>query len=180
MITIDDRGFEAVARGNAAFLRQAAKVLKNSLTRTLRRTATTVRQDIRSQSGLGRSVWGEKASGLTRQKLVTIIKPRAGGDSIETGLSFRGLPKLIEEGGTIKAHAIRPSKGKLLVFEVNGKIVAARAVRHPGARVRAHGFGGSALRRNETAIAEDLNRSLQNLVNQAYAASGGNFEESFG
>jgi hypothetical protein len=98
-----------------------------------------------------------------------------------TGLRFRGIPRLIEEGGRTKPHKIQSRKGKagLLVFEGRPRgewgtssIVAIRSVQHPGGRVRAHGFGGSALRRDERLFADDVNASIRRVLDAAEAAHG--------
>lgn len=180
MIELELRGVDELMEGNRRFLREAARAIKNSLSRTLRRTATTVRRDVRTASGIGRSIWGRNASGLAKQKLVSIIEPRSRGEDIETGLKFKGLPRLIEEGGRIKPHPIKANRARRLVFEGrSGRLVSIQQVRHPGMTVRSHGFGAAAIRQNEGAIAEDVNRSIQNVVNWAYGSGGGNFEVNF-
>lgn len=181
MIEVDLRGVEALTRANAAFPKVAARAIKNSLTRTTRRVATQVRKEIRTGSGIGRSIWGQKAGGLTKQKLVSIIPPHASADAIETGLSFRGIPKLVEQGGRIKAHVIKANRSKRLIFEGRaGRTVVTHSVKHPGAAVRAHLFGQRAIRQNEPTIADDVNRSIQNAVNEVYEKQGGDFEVRLG
>ncbi len=177
-LSLDLRGVDALIANNKRFLREVTRALKNSLTRTLRRTRTTVQRDIRTESSLGRKIWGRSASGLKSQGLVSIIEPKGEGDGIVTGLRFKGIPRLLEDGGRIKAHRIKAREGRL-VFEVGGKTIYARAVKHPGGPVHKHGFGSRRLRENERLIADDVNRSIQNTVNQVYENRGGDFEIAF-
>lgn len=168
MIELDLRGVAELAQKNTRFLRDAGKALKNSLTRTTRRGATAVKRDVRA-SGIGRRIWGKDPSGLTKQKLVAAISPRVRGDAIEAGLRFKGIPKLIEEGGRIKQHKIiGKTKRGLLVFEGHRGTVFARGVRHPGGPVRQHGFGAAWLRQNESMISEDVNQSIRKVVEETY------------
>lgn len=168
-LSLDLRGVDALIAKNARFPKMLSRAVVNSFRRTLRRTATSVQRDIRSQSGIGRTIWGKNASGLRKQSLVTIIRPRVTEGAIETGLRFRGIPKLLEEGGRLKAHKIRGKSARgLLVFEGRKGLVVIKSVQHPGAAVRAHGFGGSALRRNERTIAQDVDASIRKTVEQVY------------
>jgi len=168
-LQLDLRGVDALLTKNRRFPGILRRAVVNSLRRTVRRTATVVKQEIRSGSGIGRTIWGKNASGLTKQGLVSIIRPRVSGDSIETGLSFRGIPKLIEEGGRIKAHRIKGKTARgFLAFEGRKGLILTKSVQHPGSTVRAHGFGGSALRRNERMIADDVNAAIRKAVEETY------------
>jgi hypothetical protein len=82
-------------------------------------------------------------------KLVGLIRIRAREQQIEAGLYLKGMAKLIEAGGRIKAHRI--GKGM-----------------HPGADVRAHGFGASNLRRDEGGILAALDTDVGKLLTESY------------
>ena len=172
-LSLDLKGADELMAKSRILPKLLSRAVKNSLTRTLRRTATTVRKDIQ-RSGIGRTIWGKKISGMVKQKLVTIIQPHASGESIETGLRFRGIPRLIEEGGRMKAHPIGSRKGAdgVIVFKGRTGWVVTKGVKHPGSMVRAHGFGGSALRRDERLFADDVNASIRRVLDAAEAAHG--------
>lgn len=180
-LDVNLQGVQELIYRNRLFAKRAARTIKNSLQRTLRRTATQVSKDIRSR-GIGRAIWEGKggAGDIKRQKLITVIEPHAEGDSIVTGLKFRGVPRLIEEGGRTKAHPIVGGKGKhgLLIFEgrsgsFGGEgLVRKKRVQHPGGPVRRGGGGPGAtrLRQNRGLIEQDLNDSIRKLVEGMYGA----------
>lgn len=174
-LQINLRGVEEILAKNARFLPVLRRAVVNSLRRTTRRAATEVKADVRTRSGIGRKIWGKDPSGLTKQGLISIIQPQVRGDSIEAGLKLRGIPRLLEEGGRYGPHTIRSKRGGFLVFEGRPRgefgtssMVVTRKVEHRGSPVRPHGFGGSALRRRQSEIADDLNLSIRNAVNATY------------
>lgn len=150
MIEIELRGHEAIIESSKRFRNGLRKTMENSLRRGVRPTIADTKRDIRTSSGLGRTIWGKNSSGLN--KLVTLIRVRGNEAQVETGIKFKGLPRMIEEGGQIRPHAIKigPYTDSL------GRNMPARTLQHPGAPVRAHGFGGSNLRRDEGHILETL------------------------
>lgn len=150
MIEIELRGAEALIESSKRFRNGMRRTVENSLRRGVRKTITDTKRDIRTGSGIGRKIWGRNASGLN--KLVTLIRVRASETAIETGIKFKGLPRMIEEGDQIRPHAIKvgPYTDSL------GRSMPARTLQHPGAPVRAHGFGGSNLRRDEGHILDTL------------------------
>lgn len=151
-----------------AFRRSLARTLKNSFTRTLRRTATVVKKDVRG-AGIGRSIWGRNSSGLTKQKLIQTIEPRSDGDEIVTGLVLRGIPRIMELGGRLGPHRIKANRAKRLVFMGRaGTLVSVGSVNHPGARVRPYGFAAHAIRRNEGMIVSDLDASVAKALDGAF------------
>jgi hypothetical protein len=181
MLSLDMRGVAELLAKNASFARALKRAIKNPLQRGARKSATEARKQIPS-SGIGRTIWGKNPSGLTKQKLVTAIEPRGGGESVDgtltgdavvTGVKLRGIPRLLEDGGRIKPHTIKPRGGAVgrarLAFMGSRGLVMPRSVRHPGAPVRAHGFAAATLQRNGPAIVADVNLSVQNAVAEAYA-----------
>jgi hypothetical protein len=159
MIEIDLHGAEAFLESSKRFRNGLRRTIENSLRRGIRKTITATKTDIRTDSGLGRTIWGRKPAGLN--KLVTLIRVRGGETAIETGMKLKGLPRLIEQGGQIRPHAIR-----IRAFTDRlGRRMPPRTVQHPGAPVRAHGFGGSNLRRDENhilqALSDDVGRWLE-------------------
>lgn len=193
MLSLDMRGVSELLAKNRSFGRALKRALKNSLQRGARRSATETRKQVAAQSGIGRTIWGKNQSGLTKQKLVTAIEPRGGGEAVEgslsgdavvTGVRLRGIPKLVEEGGRTKAHTIKPRGGAVgrerLAFVTGGKLVRPRSVRHPGSPIRPHGFAAATLQRNAPGIVADVNRSVQNAVAEAFLGQGGQGEVILG
>lgn len=91
--------------------------------------------------GAGRRIWLTKTRGTGIPPLIIKnIKPTydASADAYVGGLQAIGMAALIEGGGHTKPHAIKPRGGSVagrLVFQVGGRLVFARAVRHPGSPI---------------------------------------------
>lgn len=150
MIEIELRGAEALIAASKRFRNGLRKTVENSLRRGVRKTIKDTKRDIQTGSGIGRTIWGKNPVGLS--KLVTLIRVRGSETAIETGMKLKGLPRMIEEGGQIRPHRI-PIRA---FTDSLGRNMPARTVQHPGAPVRAHGFGGSNLQRDESHILETL------------------------
>jgi hypothetical protein len=128
-----------------------SRVTLNAIRRVVRRHITTTKQDIRTQSGIGRSIWGKNASGLNT--IVSLIRARMTPEMIETGIKLKGLPKMIEEGGRTKPFQMHPYGNKF-----------AKKVTHPGAPIRAHHFAQTQLLRASPLIVREVEISLGRLV----------------
>lgn len=162
MIDIDLHGMEALLESSKRFRRGLTRTIANSLRRGVRKTITDTKRDIRTGSGIGVAVWGRKPSGLN--KIVTLIRVRADEAQVVTGIKLKGLALLIEQGGQIAPHKIRIGS----FIDSRGRHMPARTVQHPGGPVRAHGFGGSNLRRDEDRILNTLADDVGKWLGQAY------------
>lgn len=95
------------------------------------------RKDYRSRS-LGRALWGRgRKKTATHPPLVLKTIPArlsASSGGFIGGLRVKGIAALIETGGSIERHRIKGNP--FLYFESKGKLVRARVVRHPGAKVK--------------------------------------------
>jgi hypothetical protein len=154
-----------------AFLRDYYKTLDRSLTNALRRgltrIATATKNQIRTESGIGRTIWGKKPGNLTKQVYRMKITKR--GDDLQSGIKLKGLPALVEAGGQIKPHEIKPKNRPFLAFRgEKGWVFTKDPVHHPGATVRAHGFGKAAAQREAPAILADMNAEIDALHGKAF------------
>lgn len=103
-------------RQTGAFLRRRMRSLQ-------RRIATQARQDVPVRTGhLGRSI---------REGQVRMSGPRTVDGSVEATARYAAP---VHEGS--RPHIIRPRKAKALRFEIGGRTVFARMVRHPGTKAR--------------------------------------------
>ena len=127
--TMELKGVDKLIASNKTYAKRLPGVVLNAVRRPLRRKVTRIKQRIKRESGLGKSIWGAKGKGVGLDKIVKLIKSKVSGDgtSLITGVSLKGLPVLIEQGGQIKPHIIKKAWGKV-------------TANHPGAPVRAHGF----------------------------------------
>jgi len=166
-LQLDIRGAERILEGCRTFQRQVSRGFENALRRGVRRALKDVNNDIRNRSGLGRSIWGKKGKGL--KAFATLIRPRREGEMVETGIKFRGLAALIEKGGRIAPHKITPVEGGKLIFEGRSGRVFAKVVNHPGAPVRAHGYGRQAVEKHAPAIAAEVNESVGKVLQEAFS-----------
>lgn len=152
MIAIDLKGAEDLVESSERFRKGFTRAVDHSFRRSLRKTATATRKDIAGQSGFGRSVWGQRSEwgrSVKLSKIVGLIRLRIRDEHVEAGLYLRGMAKVIEEGGRVKPHRF-------------GKGV------HPGAAVRAHGFGRSNLERDETRILSTLEADVGDHLEKSY------------
>jgi hypothetical protein len=158
-------------REGEAQLRKFARMLDrpiiNALRRGLTRVATATKNEIRTRSGIGRSIWAKKASTLSKQ--VYRMKVTKRGEDLETGIKLKGIPALIEEGGRIAAHSIRPKSRPFLAFQASGRwIFTRKPVQHPGSMVHRHGFAKAAMDREAPAIVEEMNRQIGVLKEESF------------
>lgn len=155
MISIDLRGAERFLETSRKFRGSLTRTISRSLGRGLRKTAAKTRRDLRGLGmvrGITRSTWGRRKE----NRLTARVKPirlRIGGEGVEAALGLYGFAAALEGGGRLVPHTIH---------------VGGRAIRHPGARVERHGFGGSNLRRDDRAILQQLDQDVGELVGRLY------------
>lgn len=161
-LRIEFSGVKQLMAQNAAFAKRLPGVVTNAMRRPLRHKATRVRQRIRRETGIGKSVWGFKGGQIGLERVVKVIRPRIKGDSLITGLRLTGLPAMIETGGQIKPHIIKRAWGRA-------------TVNHPGAAVRAHYIAKQEMANAGSevvqAIAADLQKLKAKVFNSEYAAA---------
>lgn len=161
------KGVDALMKQSVTFQKKLPTNVLNSIRRQVRRTITTVKRDIRQSSGIGRRIWQKNAS--TLNKLVTLVRARVRDNAIETGISLKGLPGLIEQGGQIKRHEI---KGKpWLIFTGKQGLVFAKKVQHPGAAVRRHSYADQAVKRDESAVQLEVRTGITTLIGETFGQS---------
>lgn len=107
----------------AALSSETLRIGRQKMASLKRRTATQARVDVPVDTGnLGRSI-GEGPT--------TIEGPFTVGGSVHATAHYAAP---VHEGA--RPHIIRPKNAKALRFEVDGRVVFARLVRHPGNRAR--------------------------------------------
>ena len=111
------------------------------------------RNAVAQESGIGRTIWGRDQSGLEKQGLVKqgklLIDPTWG----RTSLILRGIPGLLEDGGTIKPHTIR-----------NGFGHRGRRIPHPGMTLRPHGFGKDSMDKGLDPIQREVDEAIGEML----------------
>lgn len=114
-----------------------------------------------------------KASGDLLQvrtgKFVRSIKAgvRTGKNSV-TGRVYSNDVRahLFEFGGTTPPHEIAPKNAKALLLQMRGGTVFATSVHHPGSRYEARNIIHSAFDEMKSAIVEDLERAVLDVVSR--------------
>jgi hypothetical protein len=167
-VTLELKGVEEMIKANQNFAKRLPTAVLNGIRNQVRQNITTVKRDIRTKSGLGNRIWGKKGKGL--DSIVTLVKSRAAGGAVETGIKLKGMAAMIESGGQIKPHKI---VGKpFLVFPgKSGGVTFAKVVNHPGAPVRAHNFARQALDRDGQKITTSVDKSVGKLRDQVFGAA---------
>lgn len=82
------------------------------------------------------------------------------------GIRIKGFAALIEQGGKTDAHIIRARAANKLVFTAGGKLVAVRAVRHPGSIIRKRPFVEKRLRSIIPVLEATLSSRLSKLFDR--------------
>lgn len=164
-ITLDLRGAEELIGTSRKIQGLIGRTTLNAMRRVVRRRITTTKKRIRTESGLGTSIWGKKGSGL--EKMVTLIKARLTPETIETGIKLKGLPKLLETGGRTKAHDITSKSGVLGPWTFNGRMMFAKTVKHPGSTIRPHGIAEAELKAAGPEVVREVDAALGKLVGNA-------------
>lgn len=154
-MTVDLKGVDKLIASSQAFRERLPGAVLNAMRDQLRRTLDTVKRDIASNSGIGQTIWGKNPKGL--DKLVTLIQARVKDGAIETGIRVNGLPKIIDQGGTIKPHFIRHGFGR-----------PKNRIPHPGTQVRQHGFARTALDRDVSKVILEVRMAVVKLSSQTF------------
>lgn len=103
--------------------RQTRELLQARMESLQRRIANQARQDVPVKTGhLGRSV---------REGAVRFVGPLTVAGSVEATASYAAA---VHEGS--RPYVIRPRNASVLRFEVGGRTVFAKMVRHPGTKAR--------------------------------------------
>lgn len=150
-VMVQLNGVDKLMASNEAFRKKFPGTVLNAFRRQLRRTITTVKREIATDSGIGQTIWGKNRSGL--DKVVTLIQARASEGQIETGIRLVGIPRLVEEGGPIKPHFIRNGFGR-----------SGNRIPHPGMTIRAHHIARRALDRDTSKVLMEARLSIQKLI----------------
>lgn len=171
-VGIDQAQFDRIA---AAFQGVQVRTVPTVL-RTARKAVWTfvvpdVKARIANDSGIGRTIWGgtsfwdgsDRTIGLDRQGLVTQGRLLITEDGGQTSLVLRGIPALLEGGGTIAPHDIRRPFGNK---DRRGKELEKPRprMRHPGMRLRAHRFGRDELRSDEGQIQAFVTEAVAEML----------------
>ena len=162
-------GLDTLMEMNRRYASAVPGAILNGIRNQVRQTITVVKSDIRTKSGLGRRIWGKKASGIN--SIVTLVKARSAGGLVETGIKLKGMAAMIESGGQTKPHVI---KGKpYLAFPGKGGdgFTITKQVNHPGAPVRRHDFAKDALDRDGQKIQLAVSASLQRTKERIFGAA---------
>lgn len=155
-LTLELTGVDELVKANATYARRLPGVVLNAIRRPLRRTVTKVRQRIRRESGIGKSIWGARGKAGGLERVVRMISAKASGASIHTGIRLTGLPVLIEEGGQIKPHLIKKAWGRAIA-------------KHPGGPVRAHFFARSEMAHVTAPILQAIRADLDKLKAKVFS-----------
>ncbi len=159
-LTLQLKGVDKLMAQNRAFAGRLPGVALNAVRRPLRRKITVIKRRIKTECGIGDSVWGKNASGLNR--IVTLIKARVRAGALETGVKVVGLAALIEQGGRIKPHTIRRGFGR-------------GPMPHPGSTVRGHNIARQEMDAVSSevmlAVREDISKLISNTFGSSSAAA---------
>jgi hypothetical protein len=139
--------------------------IRAGMVRALRRTGTAVQGtavDLFRQRGIGRRIFGKKASGA--RGLITRGKLRVTDGVLEQPIKVKGLAAIQERGGRIKAHVIKPKVRKRLAFSIAGKPIVVGLVKHPGANMPAIPYLERAARQHMGKFREEVEKELAKAV----------------
>ena len=181
MIQVELRGYEKLLEGNERFQRAVTSTLYRSLMRGLRPVAEGTRDSylgVPMFRHIAESKWGRKRGNapgsrikVSRARGQIVGAGAAQGAEFEAAIGLYGYAGVFEEGGRLAPHTIvlggrlsSPSRtGRPRRIKGTGRVI-----RHPGSTVARHGFGGSNLRHNESAILAELDRDIEALLHEAY------------
>jgi hypothetical protein len=144
--------------------------VRAGLVRALRRTGTAVQGtmvDLFRQRGIGRRIFGKKATGA--RALITRSKLRTRDGVLEQPIKIKGLAAIQERGGRIKAHVIKPKMRKALRFGVAAAEKFAPLVNHPGANMPAIPFAQRAANQHMTKFRDEVEKELAKAVGRKVA-----------
>lgn len=148
------RGLDRFIQASNTFERRLPSAILNGIRRPLRRRITKIKQRIKRECGIGKSIWGSKGQGL--DKLVTMIRARVVKGHIQTGVRLKGLPAMIDQGGQIAPHTIRRGFGR------------SKPMPHPGSAVRAHGIARQEMDNAAGEITREVIADVQKLIDKTF------------
>lgn len=152
----DIRGIPELVAKNKRFAKYLLGTARRSLKKGLSKTATSVRREYRGDLMVHRialSPWGKLKGNRLTQRIKALKLRITKDDEVAVGLGLYGYAAVSETGDRIPAHVIR---------------VRGRLILHPGAAMVRHGFGGSAVRRDEDAILRQLDEDLNEVIRKVY------------
>ena len=155
-ISLQLKGIDKLMAQNRAFAGRLPGVVLNAVRRPIRRSITVVKRRMRTECGIGVSVFGKNGAGLN--SIVTLIKARVRQNQLETGIKVVGLARLIEAGGNIKAHTIRRGFGR-------------GPIPHPGSIVRAHGIARQEMDKVGSEVMHAVREDISKLIAKTYGSS---------
>lgn len=129
--TLDSRAFDAKMRailGGRAIDKAAA----NAFRRTARAAVAAAIADARGK-GVLRTLFGQKPSGL--RKIVRVSRMMQQPGLLVIPLKASGLAAMVERGGIIRPHEIKPKGTKVLKYAGPQGLAFAKFVKHPGGPV---------------------------------------------
>lgn len=157
---------EGFADALVQFGKEIERPIKNTIRRGLHRARNRAGADFRTR-GIGHSIWGGHVTKGGKVAVRAYFK-RTGvkkrGDVFVGGLWATGLPALQEVGGRTKAHLIRPTRAKRLVWATPEGIFSAAQVHHPGGKLPAYPVLKRAIEAEAPAIHVELGVEIQKLV----------------
>ncbi len=177
MITVDLRGADKVFERNRRFRSQITGTIVGSLRRSLRKTEKNIQADLRGLpivQGILRGKWARLKRNQLGARVKTItLQVGENKPEIEAAIGLYGYPAVLEEGGQFLQHMIYVAPGRTTRRPRNWKKRTtfehgAYSVKHPGARVSGHGFGGSNFHRNESATLYQLDKDVSELMARIY------------
>lgn len=167
-------GDKELLKALPAYRKQLPKVCRNAMQRVLRKKVTLIKKRIKTESGIGRTIWGRHGKGAGLDKLVYVGKPFGSEDGITLPVKLKGLPAMIEKGGKTAKHPITPTRGGRLAFpgtkQFAGQLILAKAVNHPGAHIRSHGFASQVLSNAGPEIIAEVSASIAKLKQKLFGA----------
>jgi len=149
-------GVDKLMAQNRAFAGRLPGTVLNAVRRPLRRRITVIKRRIKTECGIGVSIWGANASGLN--KIVTLIKARVREGALETGVKVVGLAALIEQGGRIKPHIIKRGFGR-------------KPMPHPGSDVRGHNIARQEMDSVGSEVMFAVREDIQKLIGKTFGSA---------
>jgi hypothetical protein len=163
-----DRVKASLASVQAAFV---PTVIKTARRAVWIHVVPNVVKRVANESGIGGAIWGgtshydgsTRTEGMTDQGLVAQGRLLITEDGGVTSLVLRGIPALLEGGGTIAPHAIKRPFGNL---DPRGRELEKKRapMQHPGMQLRAHRFGRDELKRADAAIQADVATAVTEML----------------
>ena len=148
---------------------QIDKAMKPPMRLALRLAKKEIRRSLKA-TPLGAALWkGSKASRSGKPRLSVGKSTVARGSSgLEAKFSLKGVAAMIDKGGKIDSHKIRPRGATELAFpgsgSFSGNVVRVREVNHPGAIVRRENIVAPILRRGVRDLERDSAKALDGLT----------------